>query len=57
MKQVNNLSDKTQFFASDELIDSLKSKMKEGDFIINFAFTDYGGTFFDKVMIQYFTEN
>lgn len=57
MKQVTNLNDRTQFYSSDEMLAELKSKIKDGDCIINFAFTDYGGTFFDKVMIEYFTEN
>jgi hypothetical protein len=45
--------------ASDELIDYATAKMKEGDDdqVLNFAFTDYGGDFFDKVAIEFFLEN
>lgn len=56
MTQVTNLNDKTQFYASDELLELLKSKIQPDDFIVNFAYTDYGGTFFDKVCISFFTE-
>jgi hypothetical protein len=31
--------------------------MKEGDPIVAFAYTDYGGDFFDVVAIEYFQEN
>ena len=45
--------------ASDELIDYATAKMKEGDDdqVLNFAYTDYGGDFFDKVAIEFFLEN
>lgn len=55
MKKVN-LNDRTTFYASDELIEELKSKMTEGDTVLNFAYTDYGGDFFDKMIIRYFEE-
>jgi hypothetical protein len=51
---VTNLEDA---FGSDDLKDELKSKMKEGDTIVAFAYTDYGGDFFDKVAIEYFKEH
>ena len=41
-------------FGSNELKEELKSKIKENDMYINFAYTDYGGDFFDKVCIEYF---
>ena len=41
-------------FGSNELREELKSKIKENDMYINFAYTDYGGDFFDKVCIEYF---
>jgi len=44
-------------FASDELKNELQSKMKKDDVVIAFAYTDYGGDFFDKVLIEYFEEN
>jgi len=44
-------------FKSDRLEAELKSKMKEGDAIVAFAYSDYGGDFFDKVAIEYFKEN
>lgn len=31
--------------------------LKDNDIIVNFAFTDYGGDYFDKVCIEYFEEN
>jgi hypothetical protein len=31
--------------------------MKNGDTIVAFAYTDYGGDFFDKVAIEYFKES
>ena len=57
MNTVKNLNERSTFYASDSLIEELKEKMKEGDTVINFAFTDYGGTFFDKVCIEFFAEN
>jgi hypothetical protein len=42
---------------SQELKNELKSKMKPNDPIVAFAYTDYGGSFYDKVAIQYFKEN
>ncbi|MES2382435.1 MAG: hypothetical protein V4538_15415 [Bacteroidota bacterium] len=57
MKQVTNLNERTQYFASDNLLSELQSKIKENDIIVNFAFTDYGGDFFDKVCCKYFAEN
>lgn len=56
MKTVN-LNDSSTYFASDELLNELKSKIKEGDIIINFAYTDYGGDFFDKICCEYFEKN
>ena len=45
--------------ASADLIGEAEAKMKEGDFdqVLNFAYTDYGGDFFDKVAIEFFLEN
>ncbi len=54
--KVCNLKDHTTFYASSELLEQLKGKMKEGDIVVNFAYTDYGGSFFDKVAIKFFTE-
>jgi hypothetical protein len=56
MKTVN-LNDRTTFCASGDLVDELKTKISEGDIILNFAYTDYGGDFFDKMIIRYFKEN
>jgi len=50
-------------FATEELINELKEKAgitgnSTGDVpVIAFAYTDYGGSFLDKVAIQYFQEN
>ena len=43
--------------ATDELKGEASSKMGEDDSILNFAYTDYGGDFFDIVAIDYFLEN
>lgn len=51
-----NLKDHSTFYGSDELVKELQSKMQPEDVVINFAYTDYGGDFFDKVAIQFFTE-
>jgi antirestriction protein len=51
------VTDLKDAFASDDLREELKSKMKEGDDIVAFAYTDYGGDFFDKVAIEYFEKN
>lgn len=56
MEQVINLNNTTEYFASEELLNELKSKISENDIIVNFAYTDYGGDFFDKVCIEYFSE-
>jgi hypothetical protein len=51
------VTDLNDAFASDELKDLLNSRMKQGDPIVAFAYTDYGGDFFDKVAIEYFKEH
>ena len=64
-------SAKVQFlseeYASEDLIDELKSKLKtrksnikdnvEDNDVIAFAYTDYGGSIIDKYAIEYFLEN
>jgi len=52
--RVTNINDA---IATSDLKDELRSKMKKGDDVIHFAFTDYGGDFMDKVAIEYFEEN
>jgi len=45
-------------FASYTLRDELKEKgIADDDLVVNFAFTDYGGDFFDKVCCEYFKKN
>ena len=51
------VTDLNDAYASDDMKAQLKHKMKEGDQIVAFAYTDYGGDFFDKVAIEYFKEN
>ena len=51
------VTDLKNAYASDDMLEELKSKMKEGEPIVAFAYTDYGGDFFDKVAIEYFIEN
>jgi hypothetical protein len=43
-----------QGYLSQELRDSIP---KNSEHYVNFAYTDYGGDFFDKVCIEYFKEN
>ena len=54
MKAVN-LDNKNEFYASDSLLEDAKSKNSEC--YINVAYTDYGGSFFDKILIEYFETN
>lgn len=56
MKTVN-LKDRNTFYASPELIERMKESANYSDPILNFAYTDYGGTFYDKIMIEYFEKN
>lgn len=42
--------------ASNSLVKELIEKVGENDLIINIAYTDYGGTFFDKIVIAYFNK-
>lgn len=53
----NNLVDfssKNTYIASESLVQEAKSK--HSDIYLNFAYTDYGGSFLDKVVISYFKE-
>jgi hypothetical protein len=52
--RVKNIDDA---IATPDLKEELRSKMKKGDDVIHFAYTDYGGDFMDKVAIEYFEEN
>jgi len=56
MTQVTNLNERSQYYSSDEMLSELQEKIKPEDTIINFAYTDYGGDFFDKVCIAFFAE-
>ena len=56
MKNITNLNDRQSYYSSDEMLSELKDKIKPEDTIINFAYTDYGGDFFDKVCIAFFAE-
>ena len=57
MKQVTNLNERSQYYSSDEMLSELRAKINPEDIIINFAYTDYGGDFFDKVCIAFFAKN
>lgn len=51
----NNLVDfssKNTYIASESLVQEAKSK--HSNIYLNFAYTDYGGSFLDKVVISYF---
>lgn len=53
----NNLvdfSNKNTYIASESLVQEAKSK--HSDIYLNFAYTNYGGSFLDKVVISYFKE-
>lgn len=53
----NNLVDfsrKYTYIASESLVQVAKNK--HSDIYLNFAYTDYGGSFLDKVIISYFKE-
>ncbi len=51
--------EKNQVFASRELKDQILELMaeKNSNLVINFSYTDYGGTFFDKVVSKFFQQN
>lgn len=51
------VTDLDEVVASSDLKEKLKSKMNKGDAIVAFSYTDYGGSFGDKVAIEYFKEN
>lgn len=54
----NNLVDFSKeytYVASESLVQEAKSK--HSDIYLNFAYTSYGGSFLDKVIISYFKEN
>ena len=46
-----------EFYASSDLIEALNKVAKSEYTIVNFAYTDYGGDFFERVCIQYFKTN
>lgn len=55
MRTNNNLVDfakRSTYIASESLVQEAKSK--HSDIYLNFAYTDYGGSFLDKVVISYF---
>ena len=57
MRTNNNLVDFASistYVASESLVQEAKDK--HSDIYLNFAYTDYGGSFLDKVIISYFKE-
>lgn len=57
MRTNNNLVDFASistYVASESLVQVAKDK--HSDIYLNFAYTDYGGSFLDKVIISYFKE-
>lgn len=55
MRTNNNLVDFASistYVGSESLVQEAKSK--HSDIYLNFAYTDYGGSFLDKVVISYF---
>lgn len=59
MRAKNNylvdFSNRQTYVASESLVQEAKDK--HSDIYLNFAYTNYGGSFFDKVIISYFKEN
>lgn len=58
MRTNNNLVDFASistYVASESLVQEAKDK--HSDIYLNFAYTDYGGSLLDKVIISYFKEN
>ena len=58
MRTNNNLVDFASistYVASESLVQEAKSK--HSDIYLNFAYTSYGESFLDKVIISYFKEN
>lgn len=57
MRTNNNLVDFSKeytYVASESLVQ--EAKEKHSNIYLNFAYTDYGGSFLDKVIISYFKE-
>lgn len=57
MRTNNNLVDFASistYVSSESLVQEVKDK--HSDIYLNFAYTDYGGLFLDKVIISYFKE-
>lgn len=57
MRTNNNLVDfakRSTYVASESLVQEAKNK--HSDIYLNFAYTDYGGSFLDKVIISYFKQ-
>lgn len=57
MRTNNNLVDFASistYVGSESLVQEVKDK--HSDIYLNFAYTDYGGSFLDKVIISYFKE-
>lgn len=55
MRTNNNLVDFSKeytYVASESLVQ--EAKEKHSNIYLNFAYTDYGGSFLDKVIISYF---
>lgn len=50
-----NFSNKNTYVASESLVQ--EAKEKHSDIYLNFSYTNYGGSFLDKVIISYFKES
>lgn len=50
-------SDLSQVISSYNLKEQVREKISVGEQVLSFSYTDYGGTFFDKVGIEYFIIN
>lgn len=47
-----NFSDNHTYVASENLVQ--EAKEKHSDIYLNFGYTDYGGSFLNKIIISYF---
>jgi len=54
MRITNNFD---EIISTPELKIEVGEKINEGDLVVGFTYTDYGGDFYDKVCVEYFAKN
>lgn len=57
MARFTTLSHRNEYYATDSLIERAKEKVGMDEKILAVAYTNYGGTFYDKCLIAYIKEN